>query len=71
MPSYCFAILLLGGVLLLVVIYCLLAMAQRADAHLEQLGLGEAGGQSADRPTGMAASLGEGPEDRWVSPMSL
>ncbi len=35
---------ILGGVLILVVIFCLLTQAKRADAYLEQMGLGEGGG---------------------------
>ncbi len=35
---------ILGGVLILLVIFSLLRQAQREDAHLDQLGLGEGGG---------------------------
>ena len=49
-----------GGVLLLVVIFSLLTMAQRGDAHLDRLGLGEAGGWPETGPT----EVGECPEKK-------
>jgi len=49
-----------GGGLLLVVIFSLLTMGQRGDAHLDRLGLGEAGGWPENVPT----TVGEGPEKR-------
>lgn len=64
MSIYSLAILILGGVVIMVVIYCLLAMAQQADAYLDQLGLGEGGGGLENRPIGLAESPEEVHEDR-------
>lgn len=61
---------ILGAVLVLVVTYCLMAMAQRADDHLEQLGLGEAEGRWEDRQTEMAKiPLQEGREAHGALPL--
>ena len=49
---------ILGVVLILVVIFSLLSMAKKADACLEQMGLGEGGGWLENRQTG----AGEVPE---------
>ena len=49
-----------GGVLLLAVIFSLLTMAQRGDAHLDRLGLGEAGGW----PETGSPGVGEYPEKK-------
>ena len=49
-----------GGVLLLLVIFSLLSLAQRGDAHLDQLGIGEAEGWPKTGPI----EVGECPEKR-------
>ena len=41
---------ILGGVFMLVVIFSLLSLAQKADTYLDQMGLGEAGDWLENRP---------------------
>jgi hypothetical protein len=50
-----------GGVLLLLAIFSLLTMAPRGDAHLDRLGLGEAGGWLETSPTQVGKCLEKRP----------
>ncbi len=57
---------ILGGVLILVVIFSLLSLAQKGEAYLDQMGLGEGGGWLKNRQNGAGESLTRAHENYGV-----
>ena len=58
---------ILGGVLILMVIFSLLSQAQKGDAYLGQMGLGECGDRLETRQT----EVGEAPDKESVRTAGL
>ena len=50
-----------GGVLILVVIFSLLSCAQKGEAYLDQMGLGEGGGWLENRQNGVEKASEKSP----------
>lgn len=52
---------ILGGVLILVVIFSLLSHSQKGDVYLDQMGLGEGGGWLENRQNGVEKASEKSP----------
>lgn len=50
-----------GAVMILLIIFSLLSLAQQGDAHLDQMSLGEARGWLENRPTGVGEAAEKSP----------